>query len=305
MAIGGKAREWRNLLTHQPTAARNGLGGQRNAKLLMPRTLVIADLHHHIETADAILADEAWDRAVFLGDYFDDFDDSPHDAIATALWVKERLADPRCTLLFGNHDLPYAWPGNPHLERPGFTEEKALAVRGILSRAEHWSQLRVFTHVGPWLASHAGFSRGLLPEEVLRDPTALEARCATALATVAAGEVDPLFLAGRDRGGRQPVGGVTWCDIRRFQPTAGIHQLVGHTPDQRRSLRAVETTGSLNFCLDHRNGHAYALVDEHHTKLMLWSLRGSQCLREVHHPAGSSERLDFPDSLPRATTPLP
>ena len=252
-------------------------------------TLVIADLHHRTGTADAILAAERWERAVFLGDYLDCYEDTPHDALQTALWMKERLADVRCTLLFGNHDLPYAWPHNEHLERPGFTEEKAMAAGAVLA-TEDWAKLRLFAGAGPWLLSHAGFTAGLVPDDVLREEAALEARCAAALVAATGGDLDPLLRAGRGRGGRQPLGGVTWGDFRCFQPTAGIHQLVGHTPDPHRPLRSARAPGSLNFCLDHRNGHTYAVIEETHTtfRRILTASRGAQDLARVEHAGGAA-----------------
>ena len=192
------------------------------------------------------------------------------------------LADPRCTLLFGNHDLPYAWPENLFIERPGFSEEKALAVGSVLS-AGHWAQLALCARVGPWLVSHAGFTRGLVPEETLADPEALAERCRRALSRAANGEIDPLLLAGRDRGGRQPAGGVTWGDFRRFQSSEGIHQLVGHTPDPCEPLRAAEGRNSLNFCLDHHNGRVFAVVGEEGTAFKLWSRR--RCPDPAHRGA--------------------
>ena len=45
-------------------------------------TLVIPDLHHRVAAAEEWIARYPADRVVFLGDYFDDFDDTPKMAEA-------------------------------------------------------------------------------------------------------------------------------------------------------------------------------------------------------------------------------
>jgi metallophosphoesterase superfamily enzyme len=46
-----------------------------------------------------------YDRVVFLGDYFDDFRDTPESGRATAEWLRTNVRDSRFTFLHGNHDL--------------------------------------------------------------------------------------------------------------------------------------------------------------------------------------------------------
>lgn len=245
------------------------------------RTLIIGDLHHHTATADAIRAEEAHDHVVFLGDFFDDFYDSPLDARNTALWVKERLADGRSTLLFGNHDLPYAFNGAEFsfLACSGFTRDKQASVAKVLGSAD-WEQMRACALVGPWLASHAGFHRELLPADILRDPTALAARCQHALAELRQHRPDDLFAAGRDRGGWAPVGGVTWGDWERFEGVDGVHQIVGHTPSRKHPLREWTTPRTNNYCIDFLNGQTYAVVEAEKTTF------------KRHHPEAQATILD-------------
>ena len=228
------------------------------------RTVVIPDLHHHTGVADRILAwAEPYGRAVFLGDYFDDFDDTPAIATETARWVKARLADPRSTLLWGNHDLPYAFPDNHDLGCPGFTWEKHAAITAVL-RPRDWSALRLHAWVGPWLLSHAGLDRSLLPADA--PPSLAEWLRETegeALSAASHGWSHPFTASGWCRGGRRPIGGLTWRDWRAFEPVPGACQIVGHTPSRHEALRRKDDPGSRNFCLDHHHsGQTFAIIAE-------------------------------------------
>lgn len=55
------------------------------------RTLIIPDLHHHMENAERWFATQGFERAIFLGDFFDDFGDGLEDAKHTALWLRNRI----------------------------------------------------------------------------------------------------------------------------------------------------------------------------------------------------------------------
>ena len=236
------------------------------------KTLVLGDLHHHVGHADLILAAEApWTRAVFLGDFFDDFTDGPEHARATARWLERRMADPRLVFLWGNHDLPYAFPLNAALWCPGFTRAKQEAVAEVLTPA-HWERFRLCHREGPWLLSHAGFHPSVCPG-LGRGPggqTTVERACVAALDAIRDSPVWPirgrplpaLLAWGRDRGGDVPVSGLTWLDWSRLVPVPGVHQIVGHTPDAHAALRARHGPAgtSFNFCLDHGHGRTYAVL---------------------------------------------
>ncbi|MBS0657748.1 MAG: metallophosphoesterase [Verrucomicrobia bacterium] len=252
------------------------------------RTLIIGDLHHRTRTADAILASEPHDRVVFLGDYFDDFSDTPGDALATAAWVKQRLSEARCTLLWGNHDLPYAFDADdfPFLSCSGFQRNKLDAIKTVLG-PDDWDRLQAYAQVGPWLISHAGFHRDLLPREIVRNQSLLRERCTQAFHSLERREPDLVFAAGKERGGRATIGGITWCDWKRFEGIDGVHQIVGHTPSSDEPLRHWSPPGSTNYCIDYRKGHTYAVVTEERTffKQLQPAGRESFNLGEVEHEA--------------------
>lgn len=227
------------------------------------RTLIIGDLHHQTWVADAIIAREPHEQVVFLGDYFDSHTDTPAMARETALWVRAQLERPQSTLLLGNHDLAYAFDAEefPFVMCSGHQAEKAGAIAQVLG-AEDWARMHPFAAVGPWLVSHAGFHRDLLCNELVRDPVALHERCQAALGALENRQPDPIFAPGLARGGKALVGGITWCDWKWFEGIEGVHQIVGHTPSVTEPLRHWTPAWSTNFCIDHRNGHTYAVVTD-------------------------------------------
>lgn len=98
---------------------------------------IIADIHHKINKAQNIISilekDQNIQNVILLGDYFDDFNDTPEKAKETATWLKESLSFPKRIHLFGNHDLAYFYPYHPHLKCPGWTMEKQKQINNIIS----------------------------------------------------------------------------------------------------------------------------------------------------------------------------
>ena len=192
------------------------------------RTLVIPDIHNAFARADAFIQRLAgrFDRIVFLGDYFDDFGDTPDIVLGVAKWLQHSIEQPNRIHLVGNHDLAYLRPG-PFTWCSGFEPDKLRAIAPVLNRLPR-DQFHAAVEIDGWLLSHAGF----LPCYVSGHSAVSVAVWADCLLRqLFAGGWPSLFAAGAARGGRAPVGGITWCDWEReFLPTEGIHQIVGHTP---------------------------------------------------------------------------
>jgi len=170
--------------------------------LKLPRILVVGDIHHEWQRAEALLQNlrSRYDQAVLLGDYFDDEGDTPAMAAATARWLARSLARPERIHLLGNHDLSYIFPTNAHLWCPSFSGEKCLAIEAELKDAPI-KHLRLARRVN-----------ALLPK-------------------LAEDHYEPWVAPGHARGGLEKIGGVTWLDWEReFEPIAGLNQVVGHTP---------------------------------------------------------------------------
>lgn len=211
----------------------------------MPRLLVIPDIHTYHEPVEAIIARARPDVTVFLGDYFDQFHDSPQENRVTAQWLKQSLAQPNRVHLWGNHDTHYAFPGE-HTICGGYTRPKDKAINEIIT-AEEWCRLRLYHLAEGFLFTHAGLHRHFVPanrslEEFLAQTEREALRCLR-------GKTFHWSLTpGYIRSGWQIYGGITWCDWDEFQPVPGVNQVFGHTPGREPRIRREPDSYSL--CLD-------------------------------------------------------
>ncbi|MEZ5303085.1 MAG: metallophosphoesterase [Verrucomicrobiales bacterium] len=220
------------------------------------RTLIIPDLHHHTDEAEDVIARIPADRVVFLGDYFDNFGDTPEVAARTARWLRDSLGKADRVHLFGNHDLPYAFPRNASLYCPGWTPEKNAAVGEVL-RAHHWAQLRLLHLDGRFALCHAGLSPDLFAHPLAGiDPDRVAQRCAEALDHARAKIPDPAL--GWGLGMDDPRAGITWLRWWLLPVSPPLCQIVGHTP--ARGLRVERGGGCFNVCLD-TFGEYVGLID--------------------------------------------
>ena len=198
------------------------------------KIVVIPDIHEasNLDRVEAAIGREKPDLTVFLGDFFDQWDDTPRDAGRTAEWLAHSVEKPNRIHLFGNHDLPYAYPECRALKCPGWTTEKQEAVKIHLPEMA-WASLKLAHWEGDLLFTHAGWSRNCTPvdSELFKDPKAfLDDQISSAWAKIPDGGFHWVFLAGRGRGGANPCGGLTWCDLREFRTIPGVNQVFGHTP---------------------------------------------------------------------------
>ena len=226
------------------------------------KRLIIPDIHHRIAIADHILSTEPADEVYFLGDYQDDFGDTPAQAKATAEWMRRQI-EAGHRLLWGNHDLPYGFRPDIH-GCPGYTRAKADAVNRVLT-PDHWRRLRLWHIIPgeprPWILSHAGIERPWIPAGV--DPVPyLQTLEATALEALHdRGTSHPLFVyCSAARGGRDLYSGPLWMDWGDFRPLAGLNQIVGHTP--LRNPDEFSREDSTNWCIDTHLKHYAVLEDD-------------------------------------------
>ena len=190
-----------------------------------------------------------YDEVVFLGDYFDNFHDTPFIAAKTATWLKNSLSQPNRVHLLGNHDMPYMCPGNASQWCPGFTAEKSRVINSTISVAE-WAKLRPAYYSNDWLFSHAGIQEVLIPYNPngMLGPEELVRVAEQELEKVKRGLESPLFMPGA-RFGQKNIGGLTWCDWEdEFIPYPYVNQMVGHTPGSY--PRAQHLPHSKNYCVD-------------------------------------------------------
>lgn len=218
------------------------------------QTLIIPDIHEDMEFVDRIMKRyKSIRKKVSLGDWMDSF-----EYHAQPLWhlkvLYELLDDPDFTIVAGNHDLQYLFPGVGALGCSGWRQKNLEVINESLS-AEHrakWTKLHTWvdTPEKSWLVSHAGYH----PTKVVHPVLGVTRQYIDLLATQAVeklqmGEMSHLVAAGWRRGGhRNEIGGVTWLDWRDFKPVAGINQIVGHTHGHL--VRELHTDESNNYCLD-------------------------------------------------------
>lgn len=218
------------------------------------RTLIIPDIHHKWKKAEQIILHNEYDNIIFLGDYFDDFDDTIEDAKDTAKWLKDALTLKNSTFLLGNHDTGYAFPRNPYLKCSGFSVEKCNAINRILT-PDDWGKFKLFHFHQEYYISHGGIS-----PYIFAHPThgiskeRLEVQCHEAW-EMARDNLYTWYLgSGVARGGLQPYGGIIWLDFNiEFEPIPNISQIVGHTPGKVVRMQMGEN--SLNYCLDTHLNH--------------------------------------------------
>jgi hypothetical protein len=226
--------------------------------------LVIPDIHHKVEAVNTIRRTHPGIPAIFLGDYFDDFHDTPAHMRATCQWLKAALEDPADQFLLGNHCFAYL--SYELGVRWGFCSGWTLAKQQIfheyfpadtlLERSQWMLQCQ------GWLISHAGLSNEIYRSFSKRKTSdEIFHWVADAGNALTAGVAHPAFLAGVDRGGPQRVGGILWCDWERFKPIPGIRQTVGHTP----GMEVRYKTG--NVCLDTHLAH-YGLLENRNLTIL-------------------------------------
>lgn len=223
------------------------------------KTLVISDLHNHIDWVESCIAAELPDEVVFLGDYFDDLDDNANDASKTARWLRSSIEKPNRIHLWGNHDMPYGFPHNPYLACPGSTLDKLRAIKEHITK-DHWGQLKLHCFTQGWLLSHAGISYANFSHPINGLTTCMvEVACESALQAAERG-MWSIYLAPGCRMGGPYHGGITWQDwFEEFEPVEGFHQIVGHTFGI--AVRTVEVAGSLNYCIDCKNDYLTFIED--------------------------------------------
>ncbi len=205
---------------------------------------VHGDIHNHVKEAQRFLDHEKPNRVIWLGDFFDNFNDTPTDATNTALWVRKTMEErPRDVFIFGNHDIPYRFPDQEKFHQYGFSKEKSEAIRAVLTE-EHWSRF-VLSHEEFWngqtiLFSHAGYIERFFRNEVYdsEQRKVLEAIC---LANGNKTCYNPLLDA---------VYGPIWIRWPSLPVMNGVCQVVGHTPQPKPAIRGVKGRAHWNLNLD-------------------------------------------------------
>lgn len=207
------------------------------------KVLVIPDIHLAHDRAEKIISFVKPDEIILLGDYFDQFDDTPQMVCETAEWFHWSVNQKNRIHLAGNHDIHYWFKDNEDQRCSGYEQYKSIAINDIV-RPEDWKQLKFFHVLDDWILSHAGVhphwidlirdNKGL-PIEITKDKLIkkLEMDSKECIKLSNQDRRHWFTIAGFSRSRSPYVGGLLWLDFdQEFKPIRGVHQVVGHTPDR-------------------------------------------------------------------------
>lgn len=247
------------------------------------KTIIIPDLHNRFSFVELALMSpvlQPYDRAIFLGDYFDDFYDTPQDVASSARWLKQSIYRPNRIHLLGTHDMWYRFPDNPFIMASGNTEEKSNAINHVLN-GKDWNLVIPYHYEQDFLMSHAGVHPYIIGQYALKNKQIfgkyiagnnlqlstqeiidriIKPATEEGLEDVKNNIMNSWFEAGFARGGTQKVGGITWLDWQReFQHIPDLNQIVGHSEVQIPEQKS--TPNSKNYCIDTKSRYIGILED--------------------------------------------
>lgn len=226
----------------------------------MAKVLVIPDIHTYYKKAQEILDkfEKEADVTVFLGDYFDQFNDTVEDNIETAKWLLQTQSKSSGRVfVIGNHDIHYM-ARDATWRCAGYNWNKHLAINDIMEGC-NWSKVRFKLHyeVDGVLYTHAGVHPSFI-EGNKSSMGSYISLCDGALKsfrnvnkTNRHDRISPLLGAGKSRGGDMEVGGVLWADFNSDMKPGPhyINQVFGHTPMANPECHEYDN-GKMVMCID-------------------------------------------------------
>lgn len=212
------------------------------------KTLVIGDIHGRDIWKKIV--DQSFDRVIFLGDYFDTYDNIPsQDQILNfkAICDFSLKNKGKVVMLIGNHDYHYL----PHTKDrySGYNSRYAKVIRNEILSAIEQDLLQIGHCEGKYIMTHAGVTKTWLASkrEVLKD---FDKHKCMICSLNKLFKKDPLhfdFYMGDDSGcGNDRRQGPLWVRPGPLQTDGfeGNIQVVGHTQMQYIIIGAViENTG--------------------------------------------------------------
>jgi len=208
--------------------------------------LIIPDIHTAVQKVDRIISAITLkfeiSLIILLGDYFDQWNDTVLQNKMTAEWLRDKLNDPKYVCLVGNHDFGYFYR---HLQRcPGHTEQKAYAIRSILTLYD-FKQLKTHFWSNGYLISHAGYSAKFVHPHLGFNEMVTQRIDKEFYEFLEQRRLHSFAWCGADRGGVNTFSGPLWADWWTFKGIPGVKQIVGHT---NMALPNHDSYG--NICLD-------------------------------------------------------
>ena len=214
------------------------------------KTLIMGDVHLRHKKVQMIIDHAKCNNVLYLGDFWDQFGDTPIKNMETAIWVRNRMDDhPEDIWVWGNHDISYAHSSR-YTMCSGHTEHKRQVITGILDN-DHWDRFKFCHWLQPdnWLCTHAGLHPRYVKKNKNNIRMFLDEEEKKAKQALYNKTHHWFWNAGHARGGFYDDGGVVWCDFREeFEPIPGLNQIFGHT------------------CMNHVHPHDPPAIGEMHTK---------------------------------------
>ena len=259
------------------------------------KTLILPDLHLRHQKAEKIINLETPNEIIFLGDIFDDFNDTPEMVSDTAHWFVWSINQKNRIHITGNHDAMYWFAENKSVRCSGYEQYKSILINDIVKKQD-WEKLVFFHNLdNKWLMTHGGFhptwidmsrARGdkVMEYSIERATKRLSREVNSCKKALYSDKHHWFAMPGFARSHTSPYyGGILWCDWdKEFQATKGLHQLCGHTPnynlrwcvikeggDRQESLPlesvvnpTLSDKNSYNICLDSQPGSRYYAIYE-------------------------------------------
>lgn len=182
----------------------------------------LGDIHGHwrfVEKLPELLPEYHW---IFVGDFVDSFSQSISDQIKCIVQVLDWVEEGKASSLYGNHELSYWFPEQ---YCSGYKAATQIHMTHLRERA--FKLMKTAMLIDNTLVTHAGLTRRIHDWMIRENPekTILEVIEENQFNTSS-----PLWGVGKVRGGRQPEGGIWWCDwAEEFEPVPGLNQVFGHS----------------------------------------------------------------------------
>jgi predicted phosphodiesterase len=215
-------------------------------------SVAIGDIHQKIDRLKIMLEHsdvESAEQVIFLGDYFDSFDDK-HQLEATVDFLNQNVENDRFIFLMGNHDIHYL-SRNKAFRCSGYSQETDTFIEKNLSK-QFKKKVKLFEHQTiagqSVLFSHAGLHPSFIPVSV--DAANFDSlNDYLNSLDININLIHPLLMDGQDRSrsARQLHSGILWMDWYSLSPIEGLNQVVGHSNLVSPRFYSIENSKNVNI----------------------------------------------------------
>jgi hypothetical protein len=223
------------------------------------KLLIIPDIHTHYAKVERIMAKYyKTHKFIFLGDYFDQFGDTPELNASTAHWLKTTMNEfPEWVYLYGNHDVQYH--PNYRCMCSGFSTQKKTAINEVFT-IDDWDKLKYFHSENNHWFSHAGITKYWFQHPMKDGITEENIQSIISEAVIKLqndNHDNAIWAVTPHRGGGSVVGGLVWNDWREMELIPNVNQVVGHTPIKKKATISDNATNCSITNLDTSAGGVY------------------------------------------------